>query len=158
MTGGIVAFQAQDSISIGATISIAEGGFQGGAVQPDFDCFGIFGFPGFDGIRLTMGRKRRGSVAMLGLNMDVEEMAVVAEVVVMIIIAVAVVAVTPVKEAKVDCLLDSFAVLVSVVSVGILFRPTKAIDSLWAAEVVLLTWVMVMGLGMVIMLVMVGAL
>ncbi|MEC7159913.1 MAG: hypothetical protein VXW24_06440, partial [Bacteroidota bacterium] len=49
VTGGIVAFQALDSISIGATISISEGGFQGGAVQPDFDCFGIFGFPGFDG-------------------------------------------------------------------------------------------------------------
>ncbi len=58
VTGGIVAFQAQDSISIGATISIAEGGFQGGIVQPDFDCFGIFGFPGFDGTSLDNGGEK----------------------------------------------------------------------------------------------------
>lgn len=57
-TGGIVAFQALDSISIGATISISEGGFQGGAVQPDFDCFGIFGFPGFDGTSLDNGGEK----------------------------------------------------------------------------------------------------
>ena len=47
VTGGVVAFQAEDSISIGATISIAEGGFQGGIVQPDFECFGIFWFSRF---------------------------------------------------------------------------------------------------------------
>ena len=58
VTGGIVAFQALDSISIGATISISEGGFQGGAVQPDYDCFGIFGFPGFDGTSLDNGGEK----------------------------------------------------------------------------------------------------
>ena len=57
-TGGIIAFQAEDSISIGATINIAEGGFQGGAVQPDYDCFGIFGFPGFDGLALDNGGEK----------------------------------------------------------------------------------------------------
>ncbi|MGC6469515.1 MAG: hypothetical protein ACON5M_08200, partial [Chitinophagales bacterium] len=58
VTGGVVAFQAEDSISIGATISIAEGGFQGGIVQPDFECFGIFGFPGFDGTSLDNGGEK----------------------------------------------------------------------------------------------------
>ena len=125
-------------------------------MQPDFDCFGIFGFPGFDGLALDNGGKKARGVAMLGRNMDAEEMeAVVA--VVMTIIAAVVVAVTLVKEVKVGCL-GFFAVLVSVVLVGILFRPTKVIGSLWAVVAVQQTWVMVMGLGMVTMLVMVGGL
>ncbi|HAB89878.1 MAG TPA: hypothetical protein DCF84_05020 [Bacteroidetes bacterium] len=57
-TGGVVAFQAQDSISIAATINASEAGCQGGEVQPDFDCFGISGFPGFDGTSLDNGGEK----------------------------------------------------------------------------------------------------
>ena len=57
-TGGVVAFQALDSISIAATISMAESGFMGGQVQPDFDCFGLFGFPGFDGLAPDNGGEK----------------------------------------------------------------------------------------------------
>ena len=104
-----------------------------------------------------MGVKKEKEVVMLGLNMEEVEMAVAVAVEMTTTVAVEVV-VTPVKGAKVDCLLDSSAVPASVVSVGILSRPIKEIDSLWAVEVVPLTWAMVMGLGMVIMLEMAGEL